>query len=64
VLGALGAGFNTLSRRAAGEASDVLNAFGIIAIALGIGLILSALVAYLISRKAGLLSSSPAEERP
>ncbi len=63
VLSALGVGFNILSGRTGAEGADVLAAFGVIAISLGVGLMLSALVAYLISRKAGLLDRAATEER-
>lgn len=61
VFTALGIGLNILSGRTGGEAVHVLMAFGILTVAIGIGLILSAGAAYFISYRAGLLPHRPAK---
>ncbi|MCC6586943.1 MAG: hypothetical protein IT168_09655 [Bryobacterales bacterium] len=63
VLAALGMGLNFLSGRSGGEGAQVLQAFGVLAIAVGAGLVISAGAAYLISRRTGLLPHPAAADR-
>lgn len=57
VLMALGTGLRIVSDRVGEPASQSLHALGILAIALGVGFLLSALVSYAISRRLGLIEA-------
>ena len=63
VLTALGIGLNFLSGRTGGEGAQVLQAFGVLTIAVGVGLVISAAAAYAISRRTGLLPNAAAMAR-
>jgi hypothetical protein len=59
VLVMLGLGFQYISRRVAVDASQPMFALGVLALALGLGFVASALVAFLLSRRMGLLEPPP-----
>jgi hypothetical protein len=63
VLIAGGIGLQFVSGTLAGEATAPLNAIGIIAIALGLGFIVSALISFVISKRLGLIDSAAAVRR-
>lgn len=62
VLGALGIGMEVVSRRIAYEAAQPLHVLGVLGMALGLGLVISAIISYVISRRLGLVDrpSTPA----
>jgi hypothetical protein len=55
-----------VSYRFTDDVTQPLHAIGVLAIAIGIGFVLSAVVSYFISRRLGLIEASPAArfERP
>jgi hypothetical protein len=64
VLAAGGVGFRMVSSGLTDEASLPIKVLGGVAIALGIGFVLSATISYMISRKLGLIEpSTPAPRR-
>jgi hypothetical protein len=66
VLAAAGTGLEIVSYRFTDDVTQPLHAIGVLAIAIGIGFVLSAVVSYFISRRLGLIEASPAArfERP
>jgi hypothetical protein len=66
VLAAAGTGLELVSYRFTDDVTQPLHAIGVLAIAIGIGFVLSAVVSYFISRRLGLIEASPAArfERP
>ena len=60
VLSVVGVGFEVVSRRVIEDVGQPLALFGVLAIALGFGFILSGVVSYALSRKLGLLEPLPA----
>lgn len=62
VLTAAGIGLQFVSARISDDAAQPLHAFGVLAVALGIGFVIAAAVAYLLSRKLGLID--PARPNP
>jgi hypothetical protein len=59
VLVMLGFGFQYISRRVALDASQPMFALGVLALALGLGFVASAAVAFLLTRRMGLLEPPP-----
>ena len=55
VLGTLGIGLEVVSRRIAYEAAQPLHVLGVLGMALGLGLVISAIISYVISRRLGLV---------
>ena len=55
VLGTLGIGLEVASRRISYEAAQPLHVLGILGMALGLGLIISAIISFVISRRLGLV---------
>ncbi len=55
VVTALGIGLQVVSAQIAGDASQPLKALGVLAIALGLGFLLSAILSFAISRRLGLI---------
>ncbi|HEY1338850.1 MAG TPA: hypothetical protein VGF59_15145 [Bryobacteraceae bacterium] len=64
VVVAVGIGLEIVSHRVAYEVSQPLQALGVLGIALGLGLVISAVVSFMISRRLGLIghSHAPAAE--
>jgi hypothetical protein len=58
VLMAAGIGLWIVSGRAEGEGAQALQAFGVLALALGIGFVVSAILSYGVSRKLGLIQNT------
>ena len=58
VLGLAGLGLMFVSRRATEDVSGVIFGFGVLLTAIGIGFALSAVMAYLLSRRLGLFDAS------
>jgi hypothetical protein len=58
VLTAAGIGLQFVSARTSDEVSQPLHAMGVLGVALGLGFVAAAAVAYLLSRKLGLIESS------
>ena len=58
VLGLAGVGLMFVSRRATEDVSGVIFGFGVLLTAIGIGFALSAVMAYLLSRRLGLFEAS------
>lgn len=59
VLAAAGVGLQVVSNRITDDVSLPLQAMGVLAIALGLGFVLSAVVSYFISRRLGLIEPAP-----
>ena len=57
VLTVLGAGVALVSRNALEEVATPLSAFGVVIIALGLGFLVSAVIAYVLTRRFGLLNA-------
>ena len=64
VLLAGGIGLLVVSGRVANDVSQGIQALGVLAIALGLGFVVSAAISFLISRKLGLIEPSPQAPRP
>ena len=67
VLGAAGVGLQYVSGRISGtnmDAAQPLYALGVIALALGIGFVLSSVVSYALSKRLGLFEAEPAPPKP
>jgi hypothetical protein len=62
VLIAAGAGLQVVSGKAGPEAAQPLSAIGVLALAVGVGFLISALASYVISRHLGLIE--PAAPAP
>lgn len=60
VLATLGVGFQVAVQSVASEARDAFAVVGVIILALGVGFILSSVMAYLVSARLGLLGQRPA----
>jgi hypothetical protein len=60
VLVAAGIGLQVVGGRVSYDASQPLRALGILAMALGFGLVVSAVVSFMISRRLGLIGQSNA----
>jgi len=60
VLAALGIGLQVVSGRVTDDASQPLNALGVLAIAVGLGFVISAIISFLISRRLGLIEQPAA----
>ncbi len=61
VLMAAGVGLWIVSGQADGEAAQAIDSIGVLALALGIGFVVSAIISYGVSRRLGLIQSGPAE---
>jgi len=61
VLMAGGIGFHIVGGRVRDEAAQPLQALGILALALGIGFVVSAIISYVISQRLGLIERPPAQ---
>lgn len=61
VLMAAGIGLWIVSNRTGGEGAQALQAFGVLALALGIGFVVSAILSYGVSRKLGLIQNNANE---
>lgn len=64
VLTAAGIGLQFVSARVSEDAAEPLHAMGVIGVALGLGFVIAAAVAYLLSRKLGLIGPSSIERAP
>jgi hypothetical protein len=62
VLAAAGVGLQVVSARVSDDASQPIHAFGVLAIALGLGFVISAIISFVISRRLGLIE--PASRTP
>jgi hypothetical protein len=62
VLTVLGFGIELIARRAVSDVAAPIGAVGALVIALGVGFLISALVAYFLSRRFGLVEPSPTRE--
>jgi hypothetical protein len=58
VLTAAGIGLQFVSREVSDEASQMLHAMGVLGVALGLGFVIAAAVAYLLSQKLGLIATA------
>lgn len=63
VLIALGIGLQVVSGRTGDESAQPLNALGVIALALGIGFAISAIISYVISQRLGLIEKATLASR-
>lgn len=63
VLIALGIGLQVVSGRTGDESAQPLNALGVIALALGIGFVISAIISYVISHRLGLIEKATLASR-
>jgi hypothetical protein len=63
VLIALGVGLQVVSGRTGDESAQPLNALGVIALALGIGFAISAIISYVISQRLGLIEKATLASR-
>ena len=63
VLMAAGIGLQVMGNRISGEASQPLNALGVLGIALGLGFLLSAIISFMISHRMGLIEPAPPAPR-
>jgi hypothetical protein len=63
VLVAGGIGLQMVSARVADDASQPLHALGVLAIALGLGFVISAIISFLISQRLGLLETATQAHR-
>jgi hypothetical protein len=61
VLMAAGGGLWMVSTQTTGEAAQAIHSFGVLALALGIGFVVSAIISYAVSRRLGLISSAQSE---
>jgi predicted acyltransferase len=61
---AVGVGFQVVSRQVTNDAVQPLQALGVLAIALGVGFVLSALISFVISKRLGLIEPAPRTEQP
>ena len=59
VLVALGIGLQVVRRGTSDQAAQPLHALGILAIALGLGFLFSAIISYILSRRLGLIEPAP-----
>jgi hypothetical protein len=59
VLAVAGIGLEIIALKSVDELAPAFSGFGILAIALGVGFVLSAIIAYILSRRLGLLESPP-----
>jgi hypothetical protein len=59
VLMAGGIGLQVVSARVADDASQPLHALGVLAIALGLGFVISAIISFVISQRLGLIEKAP-----
>jgi hypothetical protein len=59
VMMAGGVGLQVVGGRVAYEAGQPLHALGVIAVALGVGFVISAIISYVISRRLGLIEPTP-----
>jgi hypothetical protein len=64
VMVAAGIGLQVISGRVQHEAGQPLQALGVLALALGVGFVLSAAVSYVISHRLGLIEAAPQGARP
>ena len=64
VLLAGGIGLLVVSGRVANDVSQGIQALGVLAIALGLGFVISAIISFVISRKLGLIETPPQVPRP
>jgi hypothetical protein len=64
VLLAGGVGLGVVSGRVGNDVSQPIQALGILAIALGLGFVISAIISFVISRKLGLIETPPQVPRP
>jgi hypothetical protein len=60
VLAALGIGLQVVSGRVTDDVSQPLNALGVLAIAVGLGFVISAIISFVISRRLGLIEKQAA----
>jgi hypothetical protein len=63
VLIALGIGLQVVSGRTGDESAQPLNALGVLALALGIGFLISAIISYVISQRLGLIEKATLASR-
>jgi hypothetical protein len=63
VLIAGGIGLQVVSARVADDASQPLHALGVLGIALGLGLVISAIISFMISQRLGLIETTPPGSR-
>jgi hypothetical protein len=63
VLVSAGIGLQVVGARVRDEAAQPLHALGVLAIALGIGFVISAIISYVISQRLGLIDPAPAAPR-
>lgn len=61
VLMAAGVGLWIVSWRAGGDGAQALHSFGVLALALGVGFVVSAILSYGVSRRLGLIQGGPGE---
>ena len=61
VLAAFGIGLAVVSKRVSADVSEPLQALGVLAIALGLGFVISAIISFMISQRLGLIEPKPAE---
>jgi hypothetical protein len=59
VIAALGIGLQVVSRRAGNDASQPLHALGVLALAVGFGFVISAIISFVISHRLGLIERRP-----
>jgi hypothetical protein len=64
VLAAAGVGLQLMGGRFGSEAAQPLRALGLLAVALGVGFLISAIISYVISRRLGLLEPPPSPALP
>ena len=64
VLVAAGIGLQVVSGRIGGDASEPLHAVGVLAIALGLGFAISAIISFMISQRLGLIELAPRAGEP
>jgi heme/copper-type cytochrome/quinol oxidase subunit 3 len=63
VLVAGGIGLQMVSARVADDASQPLHALGVLAIALGLGFVISAIISFVISQRLGLIETATQPHR-
>lgn len=59
VLMSAGIGLQFVSGRVGNEAAQPLNALGVLALALGVGFVISAIISYVLSQRLGLIEQAP-----
>jgi len=64
VLVALGIGLQVVRRGVTDEAAQPMHALGVLAIALGLGFLISAIISYVISQRLGLIEVPQQSARP